>query len=206
MGHPRACGENLDAVPPKGGGSRAIPARAGRTGQGARQGGPASRAIPARAGRTALAQSWTVRPAGPSPRVRGELRDAIAGQGRGRAIPARAGRTLPERGSRPGERRAIPARAGRTPTASRRVRRTYGPSPRVRGERSRSSSGPWSTKGHPRACGENGRSPSDGHSRGRAIPARAGRTLHNGEMSGQFFRAIPARAGRTLDKYRCFAR
>ncbi len=50
--------------------------------------------------------------------------------------------------------RAIPARAGRTSPALLPTSGQGGPSPRVRGGRSRGSSARTAQAGHPRACGE----------------------------------------------------
>ena len=191
--HPRACGANRllayatrwaagssPRVRGKLGGLRVgvvqrriIPARAGQTEQGRRQGKKA-RIIPARAGQTLRNHgipdqrtdhpracgandrnhSTTRSASGSSPRVRGKQMAALREELIRRIIPARAGQTAVLRSTqmaRPDHPRACGANPGCS--ASRRA--SCGSSPRVRGK------------------------PSGSHSRtarGRIIPARAGQT------------------------------
>ncbi len=170
-GHPRVCGENAPWIFEQ------------------RQ---SLRAIPACAGRTTGAQGLFAQFIGPSPRVRGERRlpptrppgspghPRVCGenvalhhhlQAVARAIPACAGRTALIRQHRAAGQRAIPACAGRTQGAPSSVAPHFGPSPRVRGERTRHRRSTPAAPGHPRVCGENDaavcfhRSPAPGHPR-----------------------------------------
>ena len=73
--------------------------------------------------------------------------------------------------------RAIPARAGRTVSSIGTNVVVAGPSPRVRGERRQPGAPRVDPAGHPRACGENPFCRGWIQRQGRAIPARAGRTM-----------------------------
>ncbi len=132
------------------------------------------------------------------PRVCGENAADLQPQRRpDRAIPACAGRTLMPSGAplaiaghprvcgeNAGARlrcllglRAIPACAGRTPVSKTPRHCVFGPSPRVRGERSGARCRSPCPTGHPRVCGENAAEVVCGWRGMRAIPACAGRTL-----------------------------
>ena len=191
-----------------------IPARAGKTASGA------PRTFPRRAHPRACGENFGGAPAGPgprgsSPRVRGKPTGAPGRPASCRLIPARAGKTW--RPARPSSTSAAHPRAcGENVLGGWPVFHDPGSSPRVRGKHGGSGHGsgparliparagktssasprPGARAAHPRACGENERSPGDlvqfdGSSpRVRGKPGRE----HREPLQG---RLIPARAGKT---------
>ena len=87
--------------------------------------------------------------------------------------------------------RAIPARAGRTGVKLHQPLQLGGPSPRVRGEPGLAARQWLGWPGHPRACGENFKNALRSARRGRAIPARAGRTDGAQNRSGGHYGPSP---------------
>ncbi len=175
-GHPRACGENQ-------------PEPVGPTRD--------ERAIPARAGRTDFGCTLSDYRGGPSPRVRGEPQGGANPPPWIPGHPRACGENPCQGWDGRSYLRAIPARAGRTFDLLGFDNGSYGPSPRVRGERTCLSPAHWARPGHPRACGENWFSCRATGQAARAIPARAGRTPVSRQQLALAQRAIPARAGRT---------
>ena len=139
---------------------------------------------------------------GSSPRVRGKLWSVRRAGGEPRLIPARAGKTMLRRKS-PVYIAAHPRACGENPRARHLPGDCYGSSPRVRGKQQWVGRDEGVAVAHPRACGENGwhrhrirpnpgssprvrgKRPRDPHpqSKGRLIPARAGKTLDVGHWS-----------------------
>ena len=221
--HPRACGENVEAVRAyynPGGSSprvRGKPAVGGRP-----DGGP--RLIPARAGKT---------PPGPSrghsptahPRACGEnINPHFSLESQRGSSPRVRGKRGPLANARC-SRRLIPARAGKTSGGGPRPRRPCGSSPRVRGKRQ--SSPPHSyaagliparagktvpilmvagrARAHPRACGENWTHALRLINQTGSSPRVRGKPLPGSRLCGRAG-LIPARAGKTSSSERPAAR
>ena len=115
------------------------------------------------------------------------------------AIPARAGETAASGASNPTD-RVHPRACGGNATGFLGKMQSVGPSPRVRGKRSRYSASDSVMPVHPRACGGNGgRGPDD---RGYPGPSpRVRGKLPRCLASEYRWRSIPARAGETLRVY-----
>ncbi len=178
-------------------GLRAIPACAGRTPGHRTHRALLRRAIPACAGRTAACRPDTAQPltghprvrgenrkrssprcgrCGPSPRVRGELACSPSPPSAPAGHPRVCGENVTGTVHQECCCRAIPACAGRTNGIAALSVGATGPSPRVRGERPFQRPRPSTLSGHPRVCGENGRTERGLQRLVRAIPACAGRT------------------------------
>ena len=193
---------------------RLIPARAGKTTP-ARPQPHHYQAHPRACGENHLPAGVRVPQLGSSPRVRGKLQGPVHGDvGRG-LIPARAGKTQGFIPALAGN-RAHPRACGENPpwvwTAPRPAGsspRVRGKPPRVRGKHQRSglipacagktAAGPPRPRrgrAHPRACGENPRSPARSESGRGSSPRVRGKPPHH-EVAHHPGRLIPARAGKT---------
>ena len=170
--HPRACGGNgrslarraWDAGPsPRVRGKRqkqqvvrclkgSIPARAGETpidsGSSAML-----RVHPRACGGNSVARIYDLRRWGPSPRVRGKRQLAARAVAHEGSIPARAGETSGERRGRQ-VRWVHPRACGGNPVRTQTRTGRRGPSPRVRGKRSRSAHQPPTERSIPARAGE----------------------------------------------------
>ncbi len=215
-GHPRVCGENVNLGRRRQGARRAIPACAGRTSAAASSsarspGHPRvcgenhklkglefdhGRAIPACAGRTTVSSISGSTPPGPSPRVRGELSGALSAAATSAGHPRVCGENDASGDLGGAHDRAIPACAGRTVLVRLPAGTWYGPSPRVRGERSVEAAEQYSRAGHPRVCGENAEDTAAGQERTGPSPRVRGEQPPPA-VPPPSQRAIPACAGRT---------
>ena len=215
---PRGRGKRV-AFGQEGGGTRLIPARAGKTTRGG-AGRASTGAHPRAGGENIVDKPNILASLGSSPRGRGKRRDEVASHPSSGLIPARAGKT--RRGGAEGfRRRAHPRAGGENARFGRSQRRLDGSSPRGRGKRRTLMRGPFRRgliparagktprsgaelllrPAHPRAGGENAGGSRNEHLQAGSSPRGRGKQDCSHGV-GARLGLIPARAGKTAIRAR----